>query len=131
MPSGGGYSTAERDELMKVNGEYFYGNKISEYGVKYGYVDYATLAKAVNHVLNNDILGVLNKAGMYAEPVSGDEMENEVFQWYITDENGAKILSEAHEIVVYVPEADMYLWGVTHFGTGWDYVLTDIKCNCG
>jgi hypothetical protein len=21
----------------------------------------------------------------------------------------------------------MYIWGVTHYGTSWDYVLTDIK----
>ena len=24
-------------------------------------------------------------------------------------------------------ELDMFLWGITHFGTGWDYVLTDLK----
>ena len=22
---------------------------------------------------------------------------------------------------------DIYIWAVTHFGTSWDYVLTDIK----
>ena len=36
--------------------DYFCGNKISEYGRKHGRVDYATLAKAFDAVLNNDIM---------------------------------------------------------------------------
>ena len=31
------------------------------------------------------------------------------------------------EIIYYHEDLDMYVWGVTHFGTAWDYVLTDIK----
>ena len=54
---------------------------------------------------------------------------DEVFQWYIVDDNGAEILKEINEIVYYNDELDMYLWGVTHWGTSWDYVLTDIPCN--
>ena len=30
------------------------------------------------------------------------------------------------EIVYYNEELDMYVWGITHYGTSWDYVLTDI-----
>ena len=30
---------------------YFYGNKISDYGLEHGYVDYATLSKAFDAVL--------------------------------------------------------------------------------
>jgi hypothetical protein len=37
-------------------GKYFYGNEISAYGKKNGFVDYATLAKAFDAVLNNDIM---------------------------------------------------------------------------
>ena len=31
------------------------------------------------------------------------------------------------EIVYYCEELDIYLWSITHFGTSWDYVLTNIK----
>lgn len=55
------------------------------------------------------------------------EYPDEIFQYYIVDDNGAEILQEADEIVYYNEELDMYLWGVTHYGTGWDYVLTNIK----
>lgn len=62
-----------------------------------------------------------------------EELEDEqdrqpdIFQWFIVSDNGADILKEAGEIVYYNSELDMYLWGVTHWGTSWDYVLTNIK----
>ena len=160
---------------------YFYGNKISDYGLECGYLDYRTLAKAFDAVLNNEIMSATESAGIgYWEMESGyvdnseeielreerieelsaelleavtdedeeeeqriqaliddeerekeqleaEEEPDEVFQWYIVDDNGARILEEVGEIVYYNEELDMYLWGVTHFGTSWDYVLTDVK----
>lgn len=178
---------------MTVFKDYFYGNKISDYGLANGYVDYRTFAKAFDAVLNNDIMNKTCDIG-YWEMVSGfvdnseeidelkerieeleeiicdiedkiDETENEdvlkelnrdlagtenerdkineqieeleqaqedyneVFQWYIIDDNGARICQEFNEVVYYNEELDMYLWGVTHWGTSWDYVLTNIKCD--
>lgn len=52
---------------------------------------------------------------------------HDIFQYYIVSNNGAQILAEAGEIVFYNEELDMYVWGVTHYGTSWDYVLTNIK----
>ena len=171
---------------MFVHGKYFYGNEVSEYGQQNGYVDYATLAKAFDAVLNNDIIQKTYEIG-YWEQESGfvdhteeieelqeeidsimydisetidtdesfedseahlamvakmeelqakiEELEeeqdytDEIYQYYIVDCSGAEILREANEIVFYNEELDMYVWGVTHWGTSWDYVLTDIKCN--
>jgi predicted nuclease with TOPRIM domain len=53
----------------------------------------------------------------------------EVFQWFIVSNSGAEILKEINEIVYYNDVLDLYLWGVTHWGTSWDYVLTDVPCN--
>ena len=165
---------------MRVHkSEYFYGNKISDYGLEHGYVDYRTLAKAFDGVLNNGIIENTMDIG-YWEQVSGmidnsdeiqelyneigsiqfdidieeyeneeelaemekkieelenkiEELENEqynsteVFQYFIVDDNGAELLSEINEIVFYSEYLDMNVWGVTHYGTSWDYVLTDIK----
>ena len=165
---------------MRVHkSEYFYGNKISDYGLENGYVDYRTLAKAFDGVLNNGIIENTMDTG-YWEQVSGmidnsdeiqelyneigsiqfdidieeyeneeelaemekkieelenkiEELENEqynsteVFQYFIVDDNGAELLSEINEIVFYNEYLDMNVWGVTHYGTSWDYVLTDIK----
>lgn len=59
--------------------KYYYGNPISEYGLDNGYVDYATLAKAFDAVLNNDIMNLTYDIGSW-EQVSGiidntDEIE--------------------------------------------------------
>ena len=113
--------------------EYYYGNKVSEYGLAHGYVDYRTLAKSFDAVLNNDILSAtIGKIGEWEE-WNGSEYDEEtdtyrdIFQWYIISENGAHILkAHTNEIVWYNEALDMYLWGVTHWGTSWDYVLTDI-----
>ena len=164
---------------------YFYGNKISDYGLENGYVDYATLSKAFDAVLVNDItkLFFADINGEFNEPeqVNGfidnserleeieeeletlrnetviennetdipeyefymnrieelkeekEELEQEqdnnpeIFQYFIISDNGAEILQElTDEIVYYLPVIDCYVWGVTHWGTSWDYVLTDI-----
>lgn len=160
---------------MYVHGKYFYGNEISSYGQENGYVDYGTLAKSFDAVLNNDIKEKTDYVIGYWKQESGfidnteeinelqeqieelmlenendehteeleelqdkineleEEQENsynaDIFQYYIVSDNGARILKEINEIVFYNEELDMYIWGVTHCGTSWDYVLTDIKCN--
>lgn len=52
--------------------------------------------------------------------------DKEVFQWFIVDDWGSRLLQEVNEIVYYNETLDMYLWGVTHYGTSWNYVLTNI-----
>ena len=95
-------------------------------------MDYRTLAKAFDAVLNNDIISKTQDIG-YWDIVSGCDYDEEtdtytdIYQYYIVDDNGARILEEAEEILFYNEELDMYVWGVTHWGTSWDYVLTDIK----
>lgn len=118
--------------------KYFYGNAISEYGLKNGYVDYRTLAKSFDAVMCNDITklfyATVNNEYNEVELVNGCDYDDEndyyydIFQYFIIDHNGYDILTElTDEIVYYIPVLDMYIWGVTHLGTSWDYVLTDIK----
>ena len=160
---------------MYISSDYFYGNKVSKYGLENGYVDYRTLAKAFDAVLNNEIIKNTYDVG-YWDMESGfidnsdeidelqekieelndlitldsskeedartqaqidelqekiEELENEtepeIMQYYIVSDSGAEILKDAGEIVFYNDTLDMYVWGVTHWGTSWDYVLTDIK----
>lgn len=64
----------------------------------------------------------LEEAGQYitTEPV-------EVYQFYIISDSGAELLKDTNELVYYDDELNLYVWGITHFGTGWDYVFTDIN----
>lgn len=51
----------------------------------------------------------------------------EIYQYYIISDRGARILQEfTNDPVYYIEPLDLYIWGVTHWGTGWDYVLTDV-----
>ena len=119
-----------------VCGTYFCGNEISRYGQECGYVDYATLSRAFDAVLNNTIWEKGWQLGEW-EMVNGwpeedDGYDQEVYQWYIVSDGGAELLQAwTDEALYYHEELDIYLWGVTHWGTSWDYVLTDIRCNAG
>lgn len=163
-----------------IFGEYFCGNKISDYGLEHGYVDYRTLAKAFDAVMNNGIMSATSDIG-YWEQVNGyeyeyndeyytypeleelkelveaaiedaegdsetedlqialDEIEEllsdgynmypDIFQYFIISDAGAEILQRyTHETVWYNEVLDMYVWGIDHWGTSWDYVLTEIPC---
>ena len=110
----------------------FLGYDIEPYGIENRRVDYKTLAKAVGDmVLCNDMITELYQHGYYWEQIS--EYENdyehpyEIFQYYIISEYGADVLEQyTDEIVYYNEQLDLYLWGIDHFGTSWDYVLTNI-----
>jgi DNA repair exonuclease SbcCD ATPase subunit len=172
--------------LRKLYGTSFYGNEASEYAKENNRLDYATLAKSFDAVLNNGIIqatsdigywGIENGSEEYYEDNNGniytyDEKEErieeieaqiealedeeteeaeteieelkeeiealneahyeDIYQYFIISDNGAEILKNwTDEIVMYNEELDMYVWCVTHYGTSWDYVLTDIELNCG
>ena len=119
---------------FKLAGKYFCGNEISAYGQEHGFLDYATFTKAFDAVMNNNIIGMFDDWQL----VNGSDYDEEndeyteVFQWFIVSDNGARMIQDyTDEILYYHEELDIYLWGVTHYGTGWDYVLMDIPCNCG
>lgn len=121
-----------QEKSVKLYNGKAYGHKVSDYALENGYLDYHTLSKIVGDcVLNNNIFeyaGYGNWAleNGLEENEYGDYVE--VYQYYIVSDGGARILiDETDEIVYYHEELDMYLWGITHFGTSWDYVLTDIK----
>lgn len=69
---------------------------------------------------------IKEKESMIEDLEYEQEYEPEVFQWYIVSDRGAELLKGQDEIVYYNEELGMYIWGVTHFGTSWRYVLTDI-----
>lgn len=117
---------------LKLYGDRVFGVKVSEYGLKNGYLDYYTLSEIVGDmVLNNNVFeyaGYGNWALENGFEESDDGYYQEVYQYYIVSDNGARFLMDyTDEIVYYHDELDMYLWGITHFGTSWDYVLTDLK----
>lgn len=133
--------------------KYFYGIELSEEEIKRNRISYGTLAKCFDAVLCNNITEV--DECLFDNVVSGslssyydengneltyeeyeekldngeeaEEVYNDVFQWFIVSDNAKYLLEEANELVLYSEKLDCYIWAVTHYGTSWDYVFTDIK----
>lgn len=48
---------------------------------------------------------------------------SDIFQWYIIDNSTAERLKRStKELIFYSEKLDVYVLGVTHYGTAWDYV---------
>ena len=114
------------ERTMEMYGGKVHGVAVSHYGLECGYLDYRALAGIVGDmILNNDIFGAVDP---WNWELAWGEDECEIYQFYIISERGYEILRDfTDEVVYYNSELDLYLWCITHFGTSWDYVLTDIK----
>lgn len=124
------YVKMENDKHVYTDGFKFWGYEISKYGRDNGRLDYHTMINALtynNYILNNSIISVLDDFELFNGTDYNDEADeySEVFQYFIIDEQGANNLAKfTDEIIYYSERADLYLLGVTHWGTSWDYVLT-------
>ena len=117
----------------EIAGEYFCGNRVSKYGRDHGYLDYGTFAKAFDAVLCNPIA---DKYCLWDDIVQGFDDEDvdfpEIFQYYIVSDAGAELIKEyTDDPLFYVPDLYIYVWGITHYGTSWEYVLTDVEMRKG
>lgn len=85
-------------------------------------------------ILNNDLIAQLTNKGFYFDDYCGTQYDEEnddyidIYQWYIIDGNDAERLARyTNEIVLYNEELDLYLLGVTHWGTMWQGVPANWK----
>ena len=91
-----------------------------------------------------DFLDFTNETPILCNNISKDfellELENgrdyneeteeyqEIMQWYIVSKNMSEYIKQfTDEILYYHNELNVYVWGITHYGTSWDNV--EIDCN--
>lgn len=114
------------ERTIEIYNGQVYGVQVSEYGLKKGYLDYKALANILGDCIFN---GTIREA-TYGdwEIVNGLGNEEEPLSDFIITKRGFQFLKDyTDELVFYNENLDVYIWGVTHWGTSWDYVLTDIK----
>lgn len=101
--------------------------------------DYLSYMQLINHylgdrlILNNNFIHCGEEYGPgYWEIFNGidydeeNEESIEVYQYFIIDENDAERLAEdTSELIYYNEQMNLYLLGVTHFGSSWEIVPTD------
>ena len=120
---------------------------LNEYERKHNKISFKRLVNKLfsDMILCNDITKLFYNeiSGKYTEPeieigTDYDEETGEqvdIYQYFIVDFSNLtyKLITKYKEqfgkefILYYIKELDLYILGVTHFGTSWDYVLTDIK----
>lgn len=120
-------SNKSEKEIPMYDGKVF-GIEVSAYGKEKGYLDFKTLAKMLedvilNNLIRSETLGVIGEW----EIVNG-ELDEMIMQDFIISKYGFDILKEyTDEVVFYNERLDVYVWGVSRWGTGWAYELTNVK----
>ena len=115
--------------LIDVHGSqfYYYGNlELNDFEKEHKILSYSNLLKVFTggcFIQNNKV------ASRFAfDCLDDSKIDAEIFQYYIISPQTARELQEhTNEVILYNEGLDLYLLGVTHFGTPWDYVPTDIK----
>lgn len=81
-------------------------------------------------VYSGDPMYYINEDGDYIEEYEEDceKYITEIYQYFIIDANAAERFKDfTNEIIFYIEEDDIYILGVTHCGTSWDYVPSNWK----
>lgn len=110
--------------------DHFFGKPVSIYGLTHGYIDYACLASVGNIVY----CSAMENRYQYFDLVNGSEIDAETNDaiefaaYYIIDETLAKtIMRYTQSETIWVDnDLNVYVWGIKHCNTAWNYVLTDI-----
>lgn len=117
---------------LKTNGKLYsyYGKlELNDYEKSNKRLSYNSMLKVFTdgcYILNNKIAKEL--PFYFVDESLYDLEELTIYQYYIISEYTAETLQKyTNEIILYNEDLDMYLLGVCHLGTPWDYILTDIK----
>ena len=113
-------------------------NELNDYEKENKRISYRTLIKYYNMtpILCNNIINVEECLYDYIEVGSiyneEEDSYTEIFQYYIINLSQWELeyIKEKYNdelIICYSPKLENYILCVEHFGTSWDYVLTDIE----
>ena len=62
----------------------------------------------------------------YCDENGVEQYKKDIYQWYLIDDSTAERLKRStNELIFYSEKLDVYVLGVTHYGTAWDYVGTE------
>lgn len=108
---------------------YIHKNDLNNYEIDNKRLSYYNLFyKEESMILCNNIANDWEEL----EVMNGDAYESEIYQYYIINEDTAnRLIDDTDEIILYHNRLDLYILGVCHCGTSWQYVLTDfelVKC---
>lgn len=113
-------------------------NKLNEYEKEHKKISYRTLLDYydITPILCNNIINIEECLYDYIEVGSiyneEEDYYEDIYQYYIIDLSEWELedIKEKYNnelIICYSPKLENYILCVDHFGTSWNYVLTDIE----
>lgn len=114
-------------------------SKLNEYEREHKKISYKTLINYLfndNLILCNDIekLFYTTADNNFIEPIPevGEDHNEDIYQYFIVDFPNFNLdfmrkYCQNDIILYYIDFLGIYVLGVNHLGTSWDYVLTDIE----
>ncbi|SFB10075.1 hypothetical protein [Selenomonas ruminantium] len=118
---------------IKMYGGKFWGVEVSPYGMKHKCLDYKTMVIALTYnecFSNYNVMTAVNDWDLENGSDYNEENDEyiEVMDYLIMSPRAAENIKKyTDEIVYYSPSLDLYVLGVCHCGTSWDYVSTDYE----
>lgn len=117
--------TITYSELVKELGDVILNNYILEFAYKHGLSVEVEQGELIRYF--NDEWEEISQDEYY-EIDGGHESDIDIYQYFIISDYAAEYLERhTEEIIFYIEELNMYIWGVSHFGMSWDMVELDIK----
>lgn len=104
----------------------FCENELSTYEIDNKILSYKNLiGKNASLILCNNIAHDYEE--LEQESGFNEDDSLEIYQYYIINDDLAERLKEIDEVIFYHNKLDIYVLGVTHFGTSWAYVPSGLK----
>jgi hypothetical protein len=99
-------------------------------------ITYGELAKRLDALklfnkapeLDENIYDGLENGSLTLDEEGYEDEYKDIFQWYLISPSDAEYIKRnTDELIFYSDVLDEYVWGITHFGTSWDYVELEFK----
>lgn len=79
-------------------------------------------------ILCNNIAEDYEELELVSECLEDEDYYEDIYQYYIiSDDTAKRLLEYTKETIYYHNRLDIYILGVSHYGTSWDYVLTEFR----
>ena len=116
-------------ELKNIVYRWIHENDLNDYEKTNKRLSYYNLFyKDEGLILCNNIINDYEDIELMSQWLDDEDYSMDIYQYYIiSDDTAKRLLEYTNEIIYYHNKLDIYILGVSHYGTSWSYVLTEFR----